>query len=127
MTNQRASKPNEIVDAVAPEYYDPEPDRTPVNGPARRPATRDHIAKRDPGMFYWESSDGVSIVIPRMDSFLGGLIRKHRRRDDADFLFSILEEVLGDKGMGPIDSLPMVEVNQLFKDWMRETGANAGE
>jgi hypothetical protein len=76
--------------------------------------------------FHWTSQSGVEIVLPRMDKIKAGLIRKYRKSEPADFIFSILEDVSTDEMLARADDLDTGEINDLFEKW-QESGASVGE
>lgn len=76
--------------------------------------------------FHWTSESGVEIVLPHMNKIKAGTIRRHRKSEPIDFIFSILEEVADDAMLAKADDLGTDEINDLFAKW-QESGANVGE
>lgn len=76
--------------------------------------------------FHWTSPSGVEIVLPHMDKMPAGVIRKHRKSDPVDFVFSVLEDVSDDAMLAKVDALSLPEVNALFEAW-QEAATTVGE
>ncbi len=76
--------------------------------------------------FHWTSADGVEIVLPHMNKIKAGIIRRHRKEEPIDFIFSVLEETSDEKNLALVDQLGSDEVNRLFGAW-QEAGASVGE
>lgn len=76
--------------------------------------------------FHWTSPDGVEIVLPHMNKIKAGILRKHRKSDPIDFIFSVLEDVADDKMIERVDDLDMGDIDSLFAAW-QEAGASLGE
>lgn len=75
--------------------------------------------------FHWTSSDGVEIVLPRMDNIKAGIIRRHRKEEGVDFLFSLLEEISDEEMLAKLDDLDTADLNALAEKW--QAGATPGE
>ena len=43
--------------------------------------------------FHWTSPSGVEVTLPHMSKMPAGVIRKHRKAEPVDFVFSVLEDV----------------------------------
>lgn len=65
--------------------------------------------------FEWETDGGVKIKLPRIKS---GVLRKHRRRPEVDFVYSVMEEVLDEKTLAQTDELDDTELGEMFEAWM---------
>ena len=76
--------------------------------------------------FHWTSPSGVEIVLPHMNKIKASVIRRHRKSDPVDFIFSVLEEVADEDMLSRADELGMDEINDLFVAW-QEAGASVGE
>lgn len=76
--------------------------------------------------FHWTSPSGVEIVLPHMDKIKASVIRRHRKSDPVDFVFSVLEEVSDQENLARADELDMSEINELFEAWQK-AGASVGE
>lgn len=68
--------------------------------------------------FEWTSESGVTITLPPVSSLKSGLIRRHRRRPEIDFVYSVLEDALDDEALAQTDELGPDELNALFEAWM---------
>lgn len=77
--------------------------------------------------FHWTSKAGVKIVVPRMKSISSGLIRKHRKLDSADFIYTLLEAVASEDALEATDALSAEEMNKFFEAWEKDEGASMGE
>jgi hypothetical protein len=76
--------------------------------------------------FHWTSPFGVEIVLPHMSKMPAGVIRKHRKAEPVDFVFSVLEDVSDEATIALVDKLSLPEVNDLFEAW-QGAAANVGE
>lgn len=77
--------------------------------------------------FHWTSpSSGVEIVLPHMNKIKSGIVRRHRKSDPVDFIYSVLEEVADEEMLARTDELEATEINALFEAW-QEAGASVGE
>ncbi len=76
--------------------------------------------------FHWESEAGAKVSLPRMAQIKAGIIRRHRKSDPVDFIFSILEEVSDEKTLAVVDDLTTDEINDLFEKWQAD-GGGVGE
>lgn len=75
--------------------------------------------------FRWTSSEGVEIVLPHMDKIKAGIIRRHRKEEPVDFIFSVLEEVGDEENIAKVDDLETPDLNALIEKW--QGGAAPGE
>lgn len=76
--------------------------------------------------FHWTSPEGVEIVLPHMNKIKAGIVRRHRKADPVDFIFSVLEEVADEDMLAKADELGTEEINDLFEAWQK-AGASVGE
>jgi len=76
--------------------------------------------------FHWTSPSGVEIILPNMDKIPGGLLRKNRKLDPVDMMFSIVEAICDDTMLAKLDELPMSDLNKLFEAW-QESSESVGE
>lgn len=76
--------------------------------------------------FHWTSPGGIEIVLPHMNKIKAGIIRRHRKSEPVDFIFSVLEEVSNDEMLARADDLEADDINSLFEAWQK-AGANVGE
>lgn len=69
--------------------------------------------------FEWTPpSGGPTITLPPISSVKSGVLRRHRRRSDIDFAYSVLEDVLDEKALEQTDELGADDLNELFSAWM---------
>ena len=76
--------------------------------------------------FTWTSPSGVEIKLPPLKRVKAGIIRRHRKSDPIDFIFSVVEETTDAEMLARIDDLPSDEVNDLFAAWQAD-GPTVGE
>ena len=76
--------------------------------------------------FHWTSPSGVEIVLPHMNKIKAGIVRRHRKEDGVDFIFSVLEEISDTATLEKVDELDAGDCNKLFEAW-QEAGASMGE
>lgn len=76
--------------------------------------------------FHWTAPSGVEIVLPHMNKIKGGLLRKYRKQDPVDFMFSILEAVADEDALAQVDDLGMADMNAMFEAW-QQAGADLGK
>lgn len=76
--------------------------------------------------FHWTSPAGVEIVLPHMNKIKAGIIRRHRKEEPVDFIFSVLEEVGDEAAIAKVDELEASALNDLFEKW-QAAGASLGE
>lgn len=76
--------------------------------------------------FHWTSPSGVEITLPHMNKMPAGVIRKHRKSEPVDFVFSVLEDVSDEATIAEVDKLSLPEVNDLFEAW-QGAAASVGE
>lgn len=72
--------------------------------------------------FHFTADDGAEIVLPSMNSLKGGLLRKYRKLDSLDFLYSIIEEVADEDEIAKLDNLERDELNRCFEKWQKFDG-----
>jgi hypothetical protein len=70
--------------------------------------------------FHFTSQAGVEIVVTRMDQIPSGLVRKNRKLEPMDLLYTLLEEVADEATLKKVDALPMKEQNDFFIGWQEE-------
>lgn len=73
--------------------------------------------------FTWETPDGDTINLPSLNAITAGMIRKHRKLDDMDFMFTILEEVVPAEELAKVDNLGVNDVERMFSEWQKSDGA----
>ena len=67
--------------------------------------------------FHWQSPAGVEITLPRMDQISSGILRRHRKENEIDFMFSLLEETSDTETLAKLDDLPFADLNALSEKW----------
>lgn len=77
--------------------------------------------------FTWTSPSGKQVTLPSLNTIPAGVLRRHRKLDEVDFVFTILEDVLDEDGLAQLDSLGFGEINGLFEAWQKNAGATVGE
>ena len=75
--------------------------------------------------FHWKAEDGTEIVLPRMDQIPAGVLRRHRKGEMIDLVFSLLEETADEENLAKVDALPIGQLNKMFEDW--QEGVELGE
>lgn len=70
--------------------------------------------------FHWTSPSGVEIVLPRMNQIKAGILRRHRKEEPTDFIFSVLEEISDDATLAKVDDLASADLNTLVEKWQAE-------
>lgn len=73
--------------------------------------------------FTWTSDSGTEITLSPMSSITAGMLRKYRKLDEMDFMFSILEDVIAPDELAKVDELPLPEVERMFRAWQANEGA----
>lgn len=85
-----------------------------------------HASKKS-ATFSWKAANGTTIVLPSMNALKGKAIRKHRRREAMDFLFSLIEDHVDEETLAQIDELDRAELTDMFAAWQDEEGVTPGE
>ena len=67
----------------------------------------------------------MEITLPRMDKIKTGVIRRHRKEDPVDFIFSVLEDSSDDAMLALVDDLDSSDLNDLVEKW--QEGVTLGE
>lgn len=73
--------------------------------------------------YHWTSPGGVKITLPHMKAIKSGIIRRHRKEEPVDFLFSLLEEVGDEPTIALVDELSTEDLNALMEDWQSQVSA----
>jgi hypothetical protein len=76
--------------------------------------------------FHYPTPDGGEIVLPYMDKLPGSAIRKNRKLDPMDFMYTLVEIVADEAALEKLDSLSLGEQNKFFEAWQGAT-APVGE
>lgn len=77
--------------------------------------------------FHHTLPDGHELVLPRFENVPVGVIRKTRRLDQADQVFTILEEIMTPTDLEHVDTLDRAEFNELVKAWREGSSIQPGE
>lgn len=70
--------------------------------------------------FHWTSPAGVEITLPHMNQIKAGILRRHRKEEPTDFIFSVLEEISDDATLAKVDDLESKDLNALVEKWQAE-------
>ena len=76
-------------------------------------------------MTYTIEHNGKKVDLPAFKELPVGVIRKARKVDADEAMWFILEEVLDDKGLAIIDSMPLSAFTEAMNGWTQ--GAPLGE
>ena len=105
--------------------------------PPKQP--QDHKAKTSQDLdeldeYFSFDHDGKTYVMPNktLDILTVGFVRKNRRRDETDFVFTCIEELAGEDKHGEeiikiIDDMPREEFKEFQKSFTEHLGAALGE
>lgn len=74
-------------------------------------------------LFHFTGADGADYTLPK--TVKGGELRKIRKLDGADQMFTLFEAVADKKTLAAIDDMDGPEVGAMFNDWMQ--GMSSGE
>ena len=77
--------------------------------------------------FTWKSKAGVEVTLPSLNSIPAGVFRRHRRKNEVDFVFSVLEEIADEGALAQVDQVPLPEMEDLFAAWQGDSGTTVGE
>lgn len=77
--------------------------------------------------FHYTLPDGHEIKLPKFENVKAGLIRKTRRLDAADQMFTILEDLMTDEDLEHLDDLTREELNSFSKAWQEASSIKPGE
>lgn len=75
--------------------------------------------------FHWTSPDGIEITLPHVSKIKAGVLRKSRKLNELDFVFTVIEAVADEANLAKIDELGADEINDLFGEWQQ--AATLGE
>lgn len=76
--------------------------------------------------FHWTAPNGSEIVLPHMSKIKAGILRRHRKSEPVDFIFSLLEETSDEETLAKVDDLDTEALNALVEAW-QSAGASLGE
>ena len=95
-----------------------------MTAPKKRP--QDHLPGRE-DTFGW-TVDGETIELPPFKSLLTfGAARKLRHLDEADALFTVMEDKLSDDVLAKLDPMDADEMEKFFVAWQEHSGITMGE
>ncbi|PRB14464.1 hypothetical protein [Microbacterium sp. MYb62] len=77
--------------------------------------------------FHHTLPDGHELVLPRFENVPVGVIRKARRLDQADQVFTILEEIMSPADLEHVDKLDRSEFNVVVRAWREGSSIEPGE
>jgi hypothetical protein len=75
-----------------------------------------------PEPFNWTAPDGGTITLPKMKHIKAGVLRRYRKLDGIDMVFSILEEVADAATLAKIDDLDTDGLEALAEAWQGDVG-----
>lgn len=73
------------------------------------------------GTFTWTSDSGITINLPYRGAITSGLLRRIRRLDGVDAMYTLMEEVLDEDTLAATDTLTLGEVNAMWEAWQEAT------
>jgi cytoplasmic iron level regulating protein YaaA (DUF328/UPF0246 family) len=76
---------------------------------------------------YTFTRDGEEYTLPSFAAMRSGLIRQIRNMDEADALYTVLEEVADERTLARIDDMPLNELAELMQAWQAHAGVSLGE
>lgn len=85
------------------------------------------MAAKKKDRFEFATTSGATIALPSLKTLKPGLVRKIRNLAPADQLFTILEAVLTEDELTPIDDLDQPEFAALVEAWGEWSGVALGE
>lgn len=77
--------------------------------------------------YTYEAKDGTKITLPAMGDIPAGVLRKNRKLDEVDFVFTLVEETADAAALEALDRLPTSELEDLFAGWQKDAGSTVGE
>lgn len=99
--------------------------------PTQQPVVPAHVAQpqdhRSAETFTYQSPAGP-ITVPKFKKALGvGFLRKHRKLDEQDMMFTLLEEVCDKQSLATLDALTIEDIEPFFDQWRKDSGVGLGE
>lgn len=85
---------------------------------------QDHKQSRK---FTYRTKAGESITLPALTEIPSGLLRKHRKLPEVDFMFSVLEDSMDADELEKLDEVSVAEVQEIFQAWQADEGASFPE
>ena len=77
--------------------------------------------------FHYTLPDGHEITLPRFENVPMGVIRKTRKLAQADQVFTMIEEFLGEDDLEHLDKLDRSGFEQLMNAWKDNSTIDLGE
>ncbi|MEX1078880.1 MAG: hypothetical protein WED09_07215 [Homoserinimonas sp.] len=77
--------------------------------------------------FHHTLPDGHPIELPKFENMPLGLVRKTRRMQPADQVFTMLEELLSETDLEHLDKLDKSQFNELTEAWQAGSAVTLGE
>ena len=76
--------------------------------------------------FHWTTPAGADIALPYMSRLPVGLLRRVRKLEEMDGMFTILEEICDAETLAKVDGLEVKDLESLATAWQTAT-ASLGE
>lgn len=70
---------------------------------------------------------GKKYTLPRFDSIKPGIIRRVRKLDQADAMFTILEQVADEETLAVLDDMEMPDFDKVIVGWAEHSGVSLPE
>jgi hypothetical protein len=74
-------------------------------------------------LFHFTGADGADYTLPK--TIKGGLLRKIRKLDSGDAMFTLFELVADEKTNAAIDEMEGPAIGDMYNEWMQ--GMSSGE
>lgn len=74
--------------------------------------------------FHYPTATG-EIIVPHVSKIKSGVLRKYRKLDEMDMVFSILEDLADADSLAKIDNLDQSELEDFVRKW--QEGSSVGE
>lgn len=71
--------------------------------------------------------DGKKITLPLLNKLKFGVIRKLRKLEDTEQMFSMIELVADEKTLAVIDDMDQDEIGKFMEAWNEASGIELGE
>lgn len=69
----------------------------------------------------------VKLSVPKFGELKSADLRKIRKLDLEDQLFTLLENILSEDELSIVDAMTMYELNEFFQAWQKDSEVTAGE
>jgi hypothetical protein len=77
--------------------------------------------------FHYTLPDGHELVLPKFENVPMGHIRKIRKLDETDQVFTLLESLLDEDELEHVDTLDRPAFQKLMEAWREESDVDLGE